>query len=530
MGKETFQGREIAIVEVGVQSTIVTRLQVIGQTFILLDYWFEEPLLIAAGNSQKIQKPKVAPIISRLGPQIKKLTMVMNDAGSFSMPQKVPVSTEDDIRRHLQQTLSQTHKIDLAKYFWTVSPLASGFYEQQGLTEAFSNKLNVLLCGTGKEDVEALRSSFNKEGVEIEHIVFHIPALVKAFEFYGDKTFQDQIIGLLDLNPDRCSLGFIKNGALVTFRESKSVEPLVARDHLRTHREIKESVLAIESRFHGPAKCIFVSGNYSGLASFIHEMKERRCYSRQWNAARKLSVPSDPEKREQLNVDGVRLNGVIGAALLTLESVQKNITDVDAASQTAPSKLEHLIQPLALAASILIVALATVFNLNSFAADKAKNELSTYSAQQNKAPAKQPPHLKLSDQVEELELFTNSRHRWLSVVDAIRGIHVEGVELSQVRITDTLGLLEFNPFENVANKGRQRKISGTLVIEACNQGGVSSLGAFINAVKTNEHVRPLLNKRATVRMLNNIPAPAKSSTATNATLFAVEYLLEEKVF
>ncbi len=525
MGTENSKVNELIVVEVGIQSTKMIRLQSIGQTFILHDYSVEGPLFET--DSQKIDKDNLSRLADQLGSE-KNITVVINDAASFNMAQKVPVATEEGIRTHLQQSLSQSCKIDLTKHFWSVTGLATGFDDQKGLTEALSNKLNVLLSATRRETIEELRTSFKKAGVEIEHVVFHVPSLVKAFEFYSDTTFEDQIVGLLDLNHDRYSLGFVKNGGLVSFRETKFTESLIPRNHMQTEQEIKTSILATETRYHAPVKCVFVSGNYNRIDLFINELRDLGCYARQWNAARKLSISMDQEKREQLAVEGGQLDSALGGALLTIESLKKNITDLESAFVPESSRFNGLVQPLALAVCILIGAFVAVFNLNWFAGEKLKREMADYSHQQPKALLKEIPLPRLNEQVDELEWFTHSRHNWLSVIAAIKNIKVNDVALSQIRITDTLGIIDPSGFDTASNKTRKRKTCGELLVEARNEGGVATLGTFIDAVKTNHQVRPLLNKRTTVRILNNVSVPAKPGT--NATLFTVEYLLEEKLF
>ncbi len=524
--------QEVLAIEIGVQVTKAISLQRMAHSTVVRDYHVEESLIPTESTREKIAEKNIASALARLNPQTRKITLIINDATAFSVVHRVPVSTEEGIRNHIKQTFLQNNKVNLDQFFWSVLPLNNGA-DAAGVTEAAFNKSNVLICGTKKDYVDKLVAWLTGRGYSVQNILFQVPCLIKAFQTFGGPLFEKQTVALLHLNHSKYGLALIKNGGLIAHRESKFNRDLSVKNHHLIQQDVRATLLNWEAKYKTEVKCIFVSGDYMGNALFINELREHGCYARPWAAIKKIPNILPESKKEQLGSDAAQLNIVLGAAISAAESSEtgNTVQPADAEEPSAQkSAVPWLTRPFAIAACVLLLVWGILQNQTTRVEKIVKAQAAESSKVALTPLPEQAALAQLEAQVNELRGFSQARIVWSPVVAQLKEIQVSGVELMQVKASDAITISDPNPFSDEAKNGPKRKNTGNILIEARNDGGLTSLESFMVTVKTNDWVKPLLNKKRPMRLVNNVSTTTNSNAGIESSQFTVEYALDEKTF
>ena len=528
----TSTARQIVVIAADRSTTKIVRLNSVAQSLILEYCSIIDLPIIAETAGPKLIQVAAKRVVEQLGGNCKKVSLLLNDVNGFSALQRVPIGTEHQIRTHLQQHLLQANKTDLTKYVWTVSPLHPASGSEQSLSDVVDNKMNVLVCATRREHVDTVRAAFRKEGYEVDHVFFQLPALLKAFNLFAGNAFEKETVALLHVQATKALIAVIRNGVLFHLHEFHIDSAPTSENELTLQQELKNQLAVVQSKTKSKVRCTFVSADGEITETLVTTLKNHGFYVRSWSALKKISLSTSATKLIGMQLVNDRLNTTIGAALMC-EAADKLIRDIEQTHHDedvdVAELLHKLSRPLAVATALLVAGFIFLWNWNWYSQQQVKllrAKLKSMSVVMQKSD----PAIPLNRRVDELEMFSKSRHAWPPVIAEIRNLNIDGVQLLQLRASDVLTVADVNPFDTDTRGGQRRRLLGALTLEAQNQGGLGALEQFMNEVKQNHAVRPLLSKKKPVRLLNNIQAATEAPDAKETTLFTVEYALDERSF
>ncbi|MBA4147618.1 MAG: hypothetical protein H0X66_05845 [Verrucomicrobia bacterium] len=512
--------RHVLLIEVGLRQTKALQGIISGPAQIATGLWLEEPWLCEADGEIKLIPNVVQDFLARFSGS-GEVVLIIDPSVSVRFVQNVPLTTEKTIHEHLRQAVAKTERIDLATYFWTVTPLSVPHVNEKELTAATFQERSAVLSATKKKWLDEMKAQVEAVGWKLKQVLFQQACVIRAFQLFGGTALEKETVGLLHFSHSRYSLALLQNGIWICHRDGQ------VRGTSRLRDDIKTYLAGTLSHFRIQARCLFVSVDGAGAELLANELKENGSYARTWNALRKITVETGPETRENILSDGTQFNSLVGAMLIVADCSQPDAQnkEISVFEQVVETSERLFGRPLKIAACLALLASGYLWYLNSNSERQFAQLEAKLKKQEQRLEKFQSADGSPEKRLAELDAFRSSRTFWPGVVAQIRSLNVDGVSLSQVRISDTLIPPDKNPFETHSAEKRRWQNSGSMIVEARNVAGIGALENFMNAVKANGYIRPLLHKKKPARVLNNIEIV---DTVSPATLFTVEYPLQDK--
>ena len=515
---------EVTAIEVSPRYTVAIRLRVIGQAVVVEKCISEGPIFLMEGGRMKVHSQVVKKIVHGLGEGVKNVSLVVNMPSEVSFLQQTSIGTESSLRSEIHQAAQLSHKIDLTKYHWTVTPLAKDLDNKHRLKEAFSNKTSMLVSGARREHVEALRAAFRKEKCAVEQTLFPPVCLEKAFDFFSGNMLENETVVLCQSTESCFSLTLLKKNRILEHH----IYPGDAAG-LQT-AQVLDAIGTLQQRCKSAIRCVFVSGETDLSERISSGLKAGGCYARTWNAIRKLSAAPELKQSGNYPEESYLFNAAAGAAMLVLEGQAR--ADEEAAETALDEGIiaQKWVQLSAAAACLLGMLSGGLFFFNERLGQEIKASEGKLKKAQQTVSVREVPLESTKKRIRELEWFRESRRNWPQIAVDLIESNPWGLEIVQVKATDGLMLDDLNPFDSATTGALKRKNTGSLLIEARNHGGLSSLEALRDTLRENPRVWPILNRKNPFRFLNNIEASSGQPEAAAAALVTVECLLEERLF